>query len=279
MPAFLKVRRNQLIIGGVLVLLLVLLGLFLFLPRNQTTSNTTASGSATVSPSPSPDISPSPSPSLSPTPSSAGVPSPGAPTIGPQGAVLKSGTAPDDGSAVNWGANGGPGCGPSGLNWHHTGWMNDECTIVVLGGTTDQSMAWVIEHKISDNSKRISILKGTTGNWVTSLYAIGDSGSFTGITAKSADITGDGRPEILVGFRMVGTNHVLNLDGVRRTSTSDPLVIIHRELVNGRATISGGLTDYSAAGGGYTKTVITYGGSTFHGTSSTVATAPLGDFA
>ncbi|MFY9614380.1 MAG: hypothetical protein WAT58_03180 [Candidatus Dormiibacterota bacterium] len=271
MPAFLKVRRNQLIIGGVLVLLLVLLGLFLFLPRNQTTSNTTASGSATVSPSPSPDISPSPS--------SARVPSPGAPTIGPQGAVLRTGTAPDDGSAVNWGANGGaPGCGPSGLNWHHTGWIGDECTIVVLGGTTEQSMAWVIEHKISDNSKRISILKGTTGNWVTALYAIGDSGSFTAITAKSADITGDGRPEILVGFRMVGTNHVLNLDGVRRTSTSDPLVIIHRELVNGKATSSGGLTDYSAAGGGYTKTVITYGGSSFHGTSSTVASAPPGDF-
>ncbi|HEV3233668.1 MAG TPA: hypothetical protein VG329_03875 [Candidatus Dormibacteraeota bacterium] len=274
MPAFLKVRRNQLIIGGVLVLLLVLLGLFLFLPRNQTTSNTTASGSATVSPSPSPDISPSPSPSASPSPSSAGVPSPGAPTIGPQGAVLRAGPAPDD-NATLFGASGG-GC----AIWVHPGWTQDDCGLIQVSGTdASGTVAYVVEHKTATGGRRVSLMTASGSYWLVKLHFSDETGSFIAISVRGADITGDGQKEVLVGIRAVGTNHVLNLDGVRRTSTSDPLVIIHRELVNGKATISGGLTDYSAAGGGYTKTVIMYGGSTFHGTSSTVATAPSGDFA
>jgi hypothetical protein len=143
-------------------------------------------------------------------------------------------------------------------------------------------MAWVIEHRTADpSSKRISILKGTTGNWVTVLYANGDGGAFTAITAKAADVTGDGRKEIMVGFRMPGTQPVLNLDGVRRTGSADPVVIIHRELVHGSVTLGSGngFVDYSASGGTYNRTQVTYTAGAFHGTISTVPSAPPGDFA
>jgi hypothetical protein len=276
MPAFLKVRRNQMIIGGVLVLLvLVLVGLLTLLQPKSTPTNTIVSGLATVTPPPSPDVSPSPSASA--------VPSPGAPTIGPPGAFLHSGQAPDDSSNPKWGQNGPPSetCAAGGT-WHHAGWMSDGCQLVLFGGSSSQDMAWVVEHKNgTPNQKRVSVLKGTNGPWVTALYFIDDTCcNFVSMTAKAADITGDGRPEIVVGIRSATTNHILQLDGVRRTGSSDPLVIVHRELVNGKAVLGGGnsFTDYSAVGDHYTKTVVTYGGSSFTSSSSMVATAPPGDF-
>ncbi len=272
MLAFLKVRRNKLIIGGVLLLLLVLLGLVLFLPRSQPASNSTASGSASVSPSPSASGSASASASVTSRASA-----PAGPVITATGAVLKTGAAADDTPTL---FGNGPGCGI----WHHPGWTQDACAIVqVFGSDATGGVAWITEHKASTSGRRVSLM--TTGPsdtaWHVKLYAIDDpGGNFVAITVKSGDITGDGQPEILVGIRMVGTGQVLNLDGVQRLSGHDPAVIIHRELVRGHAVLgSGNLTDYSAAGSAYEKTVITYGGGAFHGSTSSVATAAAGDFA
>ena len=270
MPAFLKVRRNQLIIGGVVITLLVLLGLLLFLPRNQPASNTNASGSASVTRSPSVSVSIRAS-------ASAASGSPAGPALNVAGAVLKTGAAADDTPTL---FGNGPGCGI----WHHPGWTQDACAIVqVFGSDATGGVAWITEHKASTSGRRVSLMTSGPSDtaWHVKLYAIDDpGGNFVAITVKSGDITGDGQPEILVGIRMVGTGQVLNLDGVQRLSGHDPAVIIHRELVRGHAVVgSGNLTDYSAAGSAYEKTVITDGGGAFHGSTSGVATAPAGDFA
>jgi hypothetical protein len=279
MPGFLSGRRNQLLIGGfilLLVLLLLLGGAFLVVTRPNNGVRVTSSQ---LDASPSPDISPSPSPPAAPSPRPSAAP-PANPTITAANAILRAGPAPDDTAASNWGANnGGPGC----TIWVHAGWTQDGCDIVVIGGDTEHSMAWVLEHKMAGGTttRRVSVLKGTAGAWVTALYYTDDSGGVTAIYAKTADITGDGSPEITVGYRYPGTQPLLRLDGVRRVGTGSPTVVLHRQLTRGRAVISGGkLTDYSAnPDTTYVKTVITYSAGAFHGVVSTVPSAPAGDFA
>lgn len=277
MPGFLKSRRNQLLIGGFIIILLLLGGAFLFLnrPKAQTASTTTSS--ADVSPSPSADISPSPLPLPSPSPSP--VP-PANPAISAANPVLRVGPASDDAASTTFGGNGSGTCHADAMNWHHTGWTQDNCDIF-FGSGQDQSYAWVTESK-ADGSKRVSIMTNSdgAGYWKTKLYRIGGPGEFTALTVKTGDLTGDGVPEVLVGFRSPGTQPLLSLDGVQRTTGHDPKVVVHRELTRGRAVVSGGtLTDYSAnPDTTYVKTVITYSGGAFHGTTSSVPTAPAGDF-
>jgi hypothetical protein len=274
MLAFLKVRRNQ-VVFSILAVLLVVLGVLAFLqffpPSKPAASNT--SSSATVSPSPSESPTPAIDRTPSPKPSAQGTP------IGAAGAILKTGTAPDDTPTL---FGNGPGCSI----WHHPGWTQDKCDIVqVSGSNTTGAVAWVTEHKSANASaRRVSLM--TTGPsdtaWKVKLYAVDDAGgSFTAITVRVADVTGDHQPEVFVGLRAIGTNHVLELDGVQRLTGHDPAVIIHRELVQGRALLTGGgLTDYSATGASYTRTEIVYTAGAFKGTSTTVPilSAPAGDF-
>jgi hypothetical protein len=88
----------------------------------------------------------------------------------------------------------------------------------------------------------------STGQWQTVLWAmdLSGGGNWTDLAAKTGDITGDGVPEVVVGFRLVGTAHTLALDAVRRNGTAMPSVFHHGDVENyGRATVlDGHLTEY-----------------------------------
>ena len=273
MAAFLKNRRNQVIIAIFVFALLVLLFFLLVVIRPKTTARPIGDLTPAPTATPSPDVSPTPSESPSPSASAAATasstaaapptapPSPTGcpgPTTFASGSVLQGGCAPDDASSsacpgTCFGGNGGPpgGCHTGGLNWHHTGWTQDDCDIVLVGSSADTSMAWVTEHKdLSGGGRatRVSLMTpSSAGPWQTVLWAMDESGGgrWTALGVKSGDISGDGTAEIVVGFRMVGTAHTLALDAVRRTGTAMPSAFYHSDLTMGRATVGGGhLTEY-----------------------------------
>jgi hypothetical protein len=61
----------------------------------------------------------------------------------------------------------------------------------------------------------------------------GDPGAvYANVTARTADLTGDGHQSLLVGYRAEGTGDILDLDIVVGTSKG-PRVAVHRELDKG----------------------------------------------
>jgi hypothetical protein len=72
--------------------------------------------------------------------------------------------------------------------------------------------------------------------------------SFAAVDVAQADLTGDGRPELLVGYRSAGTGQFLAYDVVTYEAGQLPEVAAHREgLSKGSLAIEGvTLVDYSA---------------------------------
>jgi hypothetical protein len=122
------------------------------------------------------------------------------------------------------------------------------------------------------------------GGWVVRLRAADDTGeSYTGVKATAVDLTGDGKPELIVGFRNQGSADFLNLDLVHRSGTS-PSVVAHRELSHGSAhTETGALVDYSAAyphsepeccPAYWFRSVLRFGAGAYHETASSHVKEP-----
>jgi len=76
------------------------------------------------------------------------------------------------------------------------------------------------------------------------------SPSYLNVTVKVADVTGDGKPEILVGYRHAGTGDILEYDVVTYPKGGSVHVAAHRDLYKGTAVVRGHtIVDYTASYG------------------------------
>jgi hypothetical protein len=63
---------------------------------------------------------------------------------------------------------------------------------------------------------------------------------FAQVTAKAADVTGDGSDELLLGYRNEGTGMILDVDVVGTDDAGTPRVLAHDELYKGSVVIRDG---------------------------------------
>jgi len=89
------------------------------------------------------------------------------------------------------------------------------------------------------------------GGWRVALdlpQRAGTPRSFADVAVRSADVTGDGQPELLVGYRAAGTGQFESYDVVTVAPGAAPVVAVHRDgLHKGSVVVAGtDLVDYSA---------------------------------
>jgi hypothetical protein len=94
--------------------------------------------------------------------------------------------------------------------------------------------------------------------WVVRVYRVpkGDTGTvdlalstrpdgtdpgplYANVTAKVADVTGDGKDELLIGYRSEGTGQILDVDIVGTKPDGAPTVLAHETLYKGSVDLSG----------------------------------------
>lgn len=63
---------------------------------------------------------------------------------------------------------------------------------------------------------------------------------FAAVTAKIADVTGDGKPELLIGYRSEGTGQFLDVDVVSTKADGEPVVLAHERLDHGVVKLESG---------------------------------------
>lgn len=78
---------------------------------------------------------------------------------------------------------------------------------------------------------------------------VGDDGagpSYANVTAKVADVTGDGHDELLLGYRSEGTGQILDVDIVDTAKDGAPQVVAHDQLYKGTVVVhTGRLVTYA----------------------------------
>src|SRR5262245_3175003 len=86
------------------------------------------------------------------------------------------------------------------------------------------------------------------GGWDVLLALRENASTLANVTVKAADVTGDGRPELLVGYRSAGTGHIEAYDVVTYEPGKSLEVAAHREqLHKGSVALEGTtIVDYSA---------------------------------
>jgi hypothetical protein len=63
---------------------------------------------------------------------------------------------------------------------------------------------------------------------------------YAAVTAKAADVTGDGKDELLLGYRNEGTGMILDLDIVGTDAAGAPRVLAHDDLYKGNVVLRHG---------------------------------------
>lgn len=132
------------------------------------------------------------------------------------------------------------------------GWTVSSCAVFVFG---DQNRkAYLVEHKAPSSAGageawRAFVLHFSYGHgaWFQDLKFADDTGGIvSGVKAVAVDLTGDGKPELVFGFRFFGSGSTLGYDVVADL-LAKATVAVHRELSHGSATFAGGgVTDYEA---------------------------------
>jgi hypothetical protein len=64
--------------------------------------------------------------------------------------------------------------------------------------------------------------------------------SYAQVTAKTADVTGDGHDELVLGYRSDGTGQILDLDVVGTDPDGTPRVLAHDQIYKGNVRTRGG---------------------------------------
>jgi hypothetical protein len=76
---------------------------------------------------------------------------------------------------------------------------------------------------------------------LTTRPELGEAGPlFAAVTARAADITGDGADELLLGYRNEGTGQILDLDIVGTDADGTPRVLAHDDLYKGSVVLRDG---------------------------------------
>lgn len=223
-------NRLLLIIGVSLAVVGVAIWIYISRTKADQAAEVNPPARPTQSPSQISTPAPSPTPSIEPPPPT---PSSSAPVISADGALLKSPEEgaeereldPDDGCVSLADRGYKPACG--------------------LARTSGGELIWLTEQKESaPGSLRAYVFKKSGTLWTPLLFAEDASRTnWVEITSKVFDISGDGKDEILFGFRLQGSSTFLEIDAVDGSGQ----VVFHRSLNKGRAKAYGGrLEDWSA---------------------------------
>lgn len=224
--------RRAVVIGGVVLFAAGLLVGFLM----------GRAGRGAVRAEPSPRLSPTGSPQPTPTSSPPVVtPTPGQePAITTQGQVLREGDRP----VVNITAS-------APCQSLVTPGLLGECGEVPVGGTR---VVWVVERSTTADgsaafSARLFTFVPDAGGWVEWLEASDPAGErWSDVNVLPADLTGDGVPELLVGFRGLDERLTLEYDVVGYGQNGLPEVLAHpNAAARGAVVIAGGqIEEYDA---------------------------------
>jgi len=119
------------------------------------------------------------------------------------------------------------------------------CGEVQDGSTT---LVWLVERHSVTGGLRASVLRPVGDRRYTVVLAAVDDGPggparFSSVEVHTADLSADGTPEIVVGFRNQGSAAILDLDVVDAPGR----VVVHRTLDKGRAELHEGRLDDWAA--------------------------------
>lgn len=232
--------------AGVFVLLIgILLGGFLKGGDDKPSADASPSPTESlIDPSESPSPSPSASPSASPSPSVSPSPS-----LAPDSAASANGALlnADEAGQVQSSAPDGIDC----KALADPGWAVKKCQAFTFSDKLRK--AFVVEHHAPENGGgegwRVLVLKYSYQQdaWVKELSMIDDGGNIaTSVTAVAQDLTKDGKPELVVGYKLTGTGKFIGYDVVTAMIGS-PTVAVHRELGNGHVVVANGvITDYEA---------------------------------
>lgn len=133
------------------------------------------------------------------------------------------------------------------------GWKIEDCGALRTSGTV---LLWLIESK-GKASRALVLKEQTSGRWLVVLSAADVDGStFAKIGVRGEDVSGDGQPELVFGFRRKDAASTLSMDVV----DASPAVVAHRDLAKGAVRLAKGeITTWAAAAdGSYDQVAITY---------------------
>lgn len=157
-------------------------------------------------------------------------------------------------------------------------------------GTAGGRMAWTVERGPHGPVARLYAFSRERGAWVARLRAGGPAQALLRAAVRAADLVGDGRPELVVGFRLRGLDglsyEVLTFPGGR-----SPRVALHAWVARGSVNVEDGrISEYyglSPSDGGqccseYLRVVVGWDGSAFRPLSARgplpAASVPPSDF-
>jgi hypothetical protein len=124
------------------------------------------------------------------------------------------------------------------------GFTVDDCGRVEMAGGT---RVWLVETKPATAASapfkplRAYVMHFSQGRgaWLVDLRHADDAGqTVTGVRVREADLTGDGKPELVFGFRVSGSGAILAYDIVVDSAGGDPKVAASRQLSHGQATVA-----------------------------------------
>ncbi|MGH2685621.1 MAG: hypothetical protein ACRDJP_09165, partial [Actinomycetota bacterium] len=117
-----------------------------------------------------------------------------------------------------------------------------ECDRVTAKGV---DLAWMVAEHQATGALRTYVFRRLVGQqWTVALSAeYPDRIEIAGAGVSTEDVSGDGQPDMIFGFRHQGTGQILELDVVEAPGQ----VVLHRELDKGTASVRPGqLDDWSA---------------------------------
>ena len=128
------------------------------------------------------------------------------------------------------------------------GWTIDCGRVDMAGG----SRTWVVQTRAmgTGTEGRAAVVHWSQGKgaWLTDLTYSGTPSELQAIKVRAADLTGDGKAEVVFGFHRTGSGSILTYDIVGDSVANGPVVLAARDLSHGRATVEPGkITDYQAA--------------------------------
>ena len=128
------------------------------------------------------------------------------------------------------------------------GWTIDCGRVDMAGG----SRTWVVQTRATGTGTeaRAAVVHWSQarGAWLSDVTYRSTSFEVQTIKVRAADLTGDGKSELVFGFHRTGSGSILTYDIVGDSVADGPVVLAARDLSHGRATVEPGkITDYQAA--------------------------------
>jgi hypothetical protein len=235
-------RRALLIAGGIVAVAAVVIAV-LVLPGGDddgddvaTVTSTSLETTTTVRPTTIP-LQPVTTPPPGETTTTTGIATTAAPApvVDGQGAVLARPATASTRTRPQ-----GSGCASLGMTGYSV-----RCGEVEDGSDT---FAWLVERHNVTGGIRVSVLREAGEDRFTVVLEALDDGPagparFSAVGVRSQDLSADGTPEFVFGFRNQGSGAILDVDVVDAPGR----VVVHRSLDKGRAEVSDGRLDVWAA--------------------------------